>query len=123
MWVNRSPKEHRQFLRRLALLRLKITFLVFFCSSILLSVVRVNVDAATHGSFVRSPDEVLQAFPLAFMAGLIVSVFFFLLYDRKASLICQKCGAIKSDDGQLHCPCGGECKKPEDIKWVDASRN
>ena len=41
--------------------------------------------------------------------------------QRNATMVCQKCHRIKTDDGQTQCDCGGKFLGLDEMKWVEGA--
>ncbi len=68
------------------------------------------------------PNRLTYYFIMSFSIGFICYVLFYISKkntDKKQDYICDKCNALKIDDGKYNCICGGEFLHIDKMKWID----
>jgi hypothetical protein len=119
MWVERTPREivKRQQKRRME------RFLFAISIGTVMSAVSLFVFGkreVMHGKVLVPPDMLFERLPGSLLIGLLVAVifYFFVPLHEKKTVICQKCGVAKYEDGSSVCSCGGTFRDLDAIKWV-----
>jgi len=123
MWVNKSPEEIKQGSSRemiSSIIFFSILIIVVFCLFSLLAIPTEQNPAPTGYTW----EELLELLPYVVIFSILFSAFCFfvakvLKLEGQKTVLCDKCGEVKHDDGKHQCDCGGQFVDIKIMKWIE----
>jgi hypothetical protein len=117
MWVRKNPADAERSKKISRKKRWLASIAIGVGAAVLATFVNGSFAAARLGTFFVQEDHISRQLPVSLLLGVFVTLWFYWLVFDKKTVICHKCGHVKTQDNVTKCSCGGSYADLDEYRW------